>query len=181
MLRLLFPLLIGLAVLAQPIAARAVDDISVDAFFGAWSGNAIAETPPGAFFGYTTRDIDIKIQPKGQGFNLSWLTIMYLEHNADEPEIRRRDASIDFVPTDKPGVFAAVGLSDPHSETGYVWARVEGQTLFVYSMTIDQRGRYNLQVWNRTLTGGGMDLDFLSIQETQPQRSVKGKLVKTAN
>lgn len=182
MLRAFVLLLFGLTILAAPKGAEAVDDISFDAFFGKWSGNAVAETPPGAFFGYTSRDIDIMISPKDKGFTLAWTTVMYLETNSQEPEIRRRSDSIDFVPVpNKPGVFDAVGLDDPHQETGYVWGRIEEQTLYVYSQTIDPRGRYTLQVWERTLTGGGMDLDFLSIQEKQPQRSVKGKLVKVSN
>ena len=170
---------LGLAVLTAPGGAKAVDDISFDAFFGQWKGNAVAEEPPGAFFGFTSRDLDIVIGPKDQGFNLSWTTIIYPE--AEGKEVRRRDASIDFRPGDKPGVFQAVGREDPHQEGGYVWARIEGQTMRVNSLTIDERGRYTLQVYKRTLTGGGMELDFVSIQEDEPQRAVKGRLVKVAN
>ncbi len=169
----------GLAVLAAPGAAKAVDDISFDAFYGKWKGNAVAEEPPGAFLGFTSRDLDIAIGPKGDGFNLSWTTIIYPEEEGKE--IRRRNASIDFLPSDKAGVFRAVGLEDPHSEAGYVWARIEGQTMRVNSLTIDERGRYTLQVYKRTLTGRGMELDFVSITEDLPQRTVKGRLVKFAN
>ena len=105
-----------------------------------------------------------------------------LDLRAEEgKEVRRRNASIDFQPSDRAGVFRAVGLEDPNSEAGYVWARIEGQTMRVNSLTIDDRGRYTLQVYKRTLTGGGMDLDFVSIQEDEPQRTVRGRLVKVAN
>ena len=179
--RTLFPLLFGLVVLANANAnaAGAVDDVSFDAFFGQWQGNAVAEEPPGAFFGFTSRDLDIVIGPKGAGFNLSWTTIIYPEDEGEE--VRRRNASIDFLPSDKAGVFRAAGLEDPHGEGGYVWARIEGQTMRVNSLTIDARGRYTLQVYKRTLTGGGMELDFVSIQEDEPLRTVKGRLIKVAN
>ena len=169
----------GLAILAAPGGATAVDDISFDAFYGKWKGNAVAEEPPGAFLGFTSRDLDIAIGPKGDGFNLNWTTIIYPEEEGKE--VRRRNASIDFVPSDKVGVFRAVGLEDPHSPNGYVWARIEGQTMRVNSLTIDERGRYTIQVYKRTLTGRGMELDFVSITEDLPQRTVKGRLVKFAN
>ncbi len=169
----------SLAVLAAPGDAEAADDITFDAFYGKWKGNAIAEEPPGAFLGFTSRDLDIVIGPKGNGFNLNWTTIIYPEEEGKE--VRRRNASIDFAPSDKPGVFQALGRENPHSEGGYVWARIEGQTLRVNSLTIDQRGLYTLQVYKRTLTGRGMELDFVSITEDLPQRSVKGRLVKVSN
>ncbi len=169
----------GLAALAMPGGAKAVDDITFDAFYGKWKGNAVAEEPPGSFLGFTSRDLDIVIGPKGNGFNLNWTTIIYPEEEGKE--VRRRNASIDFVPSDKAGVFRAVGREDPNSPNGYVWARIEGQTMRVNSLTIDDRGRYTLQVYKRTLTGRGMELYFVSITEDQPQRSVKGRLAKVAN
>ncbi len=185
MLRLLFPLLFGLTVLAQPIAASETDEISVDAFFGAWSGNVDVVTMPrrdtfGSFDYKTKWDIDIKIRSKGKGFNLSWLMYIHRGRDTEETDFWRRD-SINFVPTEKPGVFAPVGLDDPLAESDYVWAQVEGQTLFVYSPIIDWRGDYHQQVWNLTLTGGGRGLDFLSINKTRPEHPVKGKLVKRAS
>ncbi len=169
-----------LAFLSLPRGADALEDISFDAFFGKWSGDAVAETPPGGFYGYSSRDLDIVIGPKGNGFNVSWTTVMYLEDAAGNPETRRRSASIDFVPTQKKSIFRGVGLSDPMAG-GYVWARIEGQTLRVYSMRVDNKGRYNVQIYDRTLTGSGMELYFQRIQEGQPFRVVKGRLVKTGN
>lgn len=169
----------GLAALTVPGGAKAVDDITFDAFYGKWKGNAVAEEPPGSFLGFTSRDLDIVIGPKGNGFNLNWTTIIYPEEEGKE--VRRRNAQIDFVPSGKAGVFQAVGREDPHSPNGYVWARIEGQTMRVNSLTIDERGLYTLQVYKRTLTGRGMELYFVSITEDQPQRSVKGRLVKVSN
>ncbi len=172
-------LVLGLAVLAAPGGAKAADDITFDAFYGRWKGNAVAEEPPGSFLGFTSRDLDIVIGPKGNGFNLNWTTIIYPEEEGKE--VRRRNAAIDFVPSDKPGVFRGVGREDPHSPNGYVWARIAGQTMRVNSLTIDERGRYTLQVYKRTLTGRGMELNFVSITEDQPQRSVKGRLAKVSD
>ena len=100
----------GLAALTVPGGAKAVDDITFDAFYGKWKGNAVAEEPPGSFLGFTSRDLYIVIGPKGNGFNLNWTTIIYPEEEGKE--VRRRNAAIDFVPSGKAGVFQAVGRED---------------------------------------------------------------------
>ena len=40
------------------------------------------------------------------------------------------------------------------------WARIKGQTLSLYSFAIEPDGRYQLQITDRTLAGGGIDLHF---------------------
>ena len=97
----------------------------------------------------------------------------------NNPTIRRREATLVFTPTAKPTVFRAKE-AEPMSEGGYAWARVYNNTLGVYVVTIDANGVYELQRYQRSLSGGGMDLVFTRLRDGEVQRTVRGKLVKQA-
>ena len=60
------------------------------------------------------------------------------------------------------------------------WARITDRTLSVFLMTVDRNGIYELQEYNRRLTGSGMDLMFRSWRDGDRLRTVTGKLVKVA-
>ena len=60
----------------------------------------------------------------------------------------------------------------------YGWARLAGRTLTVYLMEIDTAGTYSLARYARTLSGAGMDLEFTSLRDGEPTRTVRGKLVR---
>ena len=61
------------------------------------------------------------------------------------------------------------------------WARVNGNTLSLYLMTVDDNGIYEMQEYDRTLSGSGMKLTFKSWRDGDQLRSVDGRLIKTAN
>jgi hypothetical protein len=58
----------------------------------------------------------------------------------------------------------------------YVWARVIGDTLTVYSLFVDADGGYELQQFDRTLTEGGLNLEFSRISNGTQRRTTKAFL-----
>lgn len=161
-------------------AAFAADNLAINAFFGTWKGSGEAHSPDN-YFAMNARDLDVKIAPSGAGFNVTWTTITYPGGEASLAKVKKRTASVDFLPSGKPGVFRAARPGDPLSGEAYTWARIKGQTLSVYQLNIDDQGAYVVQSYDRTLTGFAMELTFARIRDDQPERTASGKLVKTAN
>ena len=75
-------------------------------------------------------------------------------------------------------MFRAAIDMDPLAGLPFVWARIRGRTLTVHSLLVDNEGSYEIQTYDRTLTGDGMDLKFTRVRDGQPMRSVTGKLAK---
>lgn len=166
-----------LAWLVQPGAAPAAD-LGIEAFYGHWKGTGVAQSPNSLYFAMTDRDLDVKIGPKDAGFSVAWTTVLRQGGDPENPDVRRKSSALDFLPSGKPGVFAAAEAGDPLSGEAFAWARVKGQTLTVYLLSIGADGAYVVQSYGRTLTGFGMDLTFTNIRDDEPQRSVKGKLIR---
>ena len=78
------------------------------------------------------------------------------------PMPERKATVIRFAPTGRPSIWRAVGSSDPLLDERYAWARIKGQTLTVHTLAIREDGGYDMQVYNRTLTPLGMELEFVA-------------------
>lgn len=158
------------------IAVPAVAGVTpIEAFFGIYEGTAISTVNRDS----AVRDIKVSIHPHGAGFNVTWSTI--------KGEGKRKSYSIDFETTKRPGIFGSAmrrnkfGDSvplDPLGGNSYVWARITGQTLTVYGLIITREGSYEMQVYHRTLTDEGLDLEFFRYLEGEPVRLITGKLVR---
>jgi hypothetical protein len=85
-----------------------------------------------------------------------------------------------FKATGKPNQFVGTESADPLTGKPMTWARIAGQTLYIYELNILEDGRYDMQTYARTLAGGGMDVVFTRLVDGEAQRSVKGKLIKIA-
>jgi hypothetical protein len=155
-------------------------DLPIAAFFGTFKGGGIAENRDSIYFGVTVRDFDVTIRPSGEGFTVEWATVIRKGGDPRRPKVRRKAQSATFIPTGRHGVYRATDLGDPLAGGRYAWARIEKQTLMVYLMTIDERGRYSMQSYARTLKPSGMDFVFQRIRDGEPMRTVKGKLIKYA-
>ena len=57
----------------------------------------------------------------------------------------------------------------------------KGQTLTVHTLAIGTEGGYEMQIYNRTLSTFGMDLEFVAFRDGEERRTAKGRLVKVAN
>lgn len=160
-------------------AARAAD-LSINAFAGHYVGSGLARNDVSEYFDLTVRDLDVTIRPEGAGFNVAWTTVLREGGDPDNPNIKRKSSSISFVPAGRPGVFRGAPSVDPMSGSAYTWARIEGQTLTVHSLVIDETGSYTMHSYDRTLTGLGMELRFTRVRDGEPTKTVTGKLVKVA-
>ena len=60
----------------------------------------------------------------------------------------------------------------------FAWARLHDNTLHIYLLSINANAIYSMQTYARTLTPIGMDFVFTRLQDGQPIRSIKDKLVK---
>jgi hypothetical protein len=161
-------------------AVLAAENLSIAAFYGSWKGTGEAHSPDG-YFGMTARDLDVRIEPKGNGFTVAWTTVTHPGGDIGSAKTRRKSSSIDFLPSGKPGLFRAARPGDPLVGDAYAWARIKGQTLTVYVLNIDENGAYVIQSYDRTLTGFAMELTFARIRDDEPERTATGKLIKLAD
>ncbi len=148
------------------------------AFFGTYGGTGISRTDADAFFGLTVRDLDVTIQPAKNGFTIVWTTVTREHGEPDNPRVKRSSSALTFAKTKRASIFRATTSKDPLSGAPYSWARIDGQTLTVYQMVIADNGTYAMHVYDRTLTGSGMELKFTRVVDGQPVRSVSGKLTR---
>ncbi|MCG8361613.1 MAG: hypothetical protein MI920_39150 [Kiloniellales bacterium] len=170
-----------LVLAALPVSVQAAQDLAIEAFYGQWKGSGISKNPNSVYFGITERDFDVMIQAKGGGFSVTWTTVLRQGGDPNNPNVKRNTASKDFVPSGNGRFFVSPPLPDPLSGKDYAWARIEKSSLYVYILTIDEAGVYDMQVYERTLLAPGMSLKFTRIRGDEPQRTVEGRLVKFAD
>jgi hypothetical protein len=163
------------------LSPATAQDLPLSAFFGSFKGGGVAENRDSIYFAVTVRDLDVTIQPEGQGFKVDWATIIRSGGDPNNPKIKRKSQSATFLATEKPGVYRATDLTDPLQGGKYAWARIEEQTLYVYVLQIGDDGRYDMQMYERTIKPSGMDFIFHRVRDGEPVRTVKGKLIKYSN
>lgn len=176
-MRLVLGLLLGL--LALPAAAK---DVDIAAFFGNWEGNAVSESEISLYFRLTSRDIGVEVRPAGDGFSITWKTVQRQKGDPNNPVEKLKSATTTYRPL-RPGVWAAEDNADPLTHPGgtYSWAYVRDNTLVVKSLAIGADGSHEMQIYDRTLTGTGMALRFVRLQDGEEVRTAKGRLIKVAN
>lgn len=160
------------AALAQPREA------SINAFFGRWVGSGLSESALSQTFRLTQRDFDIEVQPDGDGFRLTSITVQRQKGDPVNPSIARREATLVFRPAGERNVWRAADNDDPLSGKPYSWARIERQTLVVTTLDVEPGGRWEMQIWRRTLSDLGMKLDYSRLADGEPVRSTQGRLTK---
>jgi len=176
MLRLL-PLLAAL-VIAAPYPAAA-QNLSIAAFYGTFQGNGVAENEDSAYFAMTPRDFDVVTAPVENGFTITWTSVIREGGDPKAPNVRRKSTTRTFAATGA-GIWRAKENGDPLAGGEVSWARIARNTLTIYAMTVDKGGTYEVQRYDRTLSGTGMDLTFTRLKDGERARRVKGKLIKQA-
>lgn len=174
-------LVAALAIIVPAAVPAAAENLTPKAFYGVYSGTGIARSKDSFYFGITMRDLDVEIRPEGDGFTVSWTTVLRQGGTPENPDVRKKTTKIAFKPSDNPKTWKAVDRTDPYSPEGMSWVRISGRTMTTYIMTISKNGKYNLQSYARTISGRGMDLEFTRIKDGETTRTVKAKLVKQAN
>jgi len=170
-------LLVLLTLLAAAAAPASAQNLSIAAFHGTFQGNGVAENDDSAYFAMTPRDFDVVIAPANNGFTITWTSVIREGGDPKAPNVRRKSTTRAFASTGK-GMFRAVDSGDPVKGEEASWARIRKNTLTIYAMTVDPDGSYQVQRYDRTLSGTGMDLTFIRTKDGERTRRVKGKLVK---
>ncbi|MBK8175792.1 MAG: hypothetical protein IPK66_11160 [Rhodospirillales bacterium] len=177
---LILPFVLVLGIFASGPCARSGES-PAQAFFGHYDGKAILVDD-----GETTmRDLAVTIEPSSEGFSVGWTTVSKTKDGKE----KRKTYVIAFEPSVRPGIFRSAMRTDlfgnrvPHDPMKgepYVWCRINGRTLSLYALVIDDDGGYDLQVYDRTLTDDGLDLHFTRLHEGEPPKVLKATLQKTA-
>jgi hypothetical protein len=166
--------------LAAPAASAAA---SLEPFFGAYVG--VAEVKDlRAGDAALQRDMDIVIEPyKEGGFRIHWVNVSLVNGKRAMPGVERRVQTVLFEPAEDRDFFVEVAESSPFRERGETlpmrgdpvrWASLDDQGLHVYSFMVLEDGRYELQVYDRTLTDIGLDIRFQRIVDGELMREITG-------
>lgn len=153
---------------------------TIKSFVGDYVGSADVVDSDGTSM---PRDMSVSIHEIRGGFNISWTTTTYKE----DGRIKEGKYSVDFQTTERPDVYSAAMKRnvfghevplDPMKGEPFVWGRIEGDTLTVFSLFIGETGDYELQQFDRTLAEGGLDLSFSRFRNGVKSRSVETFLKK---
>lgn len=155
----------------------AAADIPLKSFFGKFRGSAVAETDVAKKLDFALRDLDVTISPKGDGFEISWISNQRPIPGSGN-KVSKRENSIAFLAPNENGVYRPEQQGDPLTGGNLSWARIENRTLFVHVLTVGERGAYELQSYARTLTpdGNDMKLLFTRYRDNERVRQVSGTL-----
>ena len=97
--------LVMMLLLVSVSPLRAQEPVSHDAFFGTWQGTGIAENADSLFFAVTARDLDVVVEPAGNGFTIEWTAVIRGGGDPNNPDVRRRTSSLVFQPSRRPTTF----------------------------------------------------------------------------
>jgi hypothetical protein len=178
--RVLLALLVATvtAVSGVPIASAA----SLEPFFGTYVG--VAEVDDLLSGEVRQRDMDIVIQPYKQGgFHIQWINVTLVDGKRAAPGVERRIQTVLFEPSEDRDFFVEVQENNPFRERSETrpmrgdpvrWASLDDQGLHVYSFVVLEDGRYELQIYDRTLTDIGIDISFQRIVDGEVVRRISG-------
>ena len=174
-----------LIVVALSSNSSSAADAKVEQFSGSWRGVALQITGDIDLAVLTPGDLDLRIRPEGDGFRINWVAFS----RGEGGEFKRAEAEAKFVPTDRPGVFAfATGdssllgwlFADPatgnplQGET-LLWARLQDQTLTVYSLAINSVGGFHIDRYAHTLTDRGTVVHYTLRIENDRILTIEGR------
>lgn len=170
----------GLLLMAVVIVAATFARADVSRFVGSYTGSADIVSADGST---TPRDMSVDVSEIKDGFRVSWTSTT---HRADG-STKAKTYTIDFQPSERAGVYAAAMKRnvfghnvqlDPMKGEPYVWGRIVGDTLSIYSMFVTEDGGYEIQQFDRTLAEGGLALEYQSVLDGAVQRTVSTFLEK---
>lgn len=161
-------------------------------FFGTYVGSARttqgSDADETGSDGAFVRDLDTVIEPyRGKGFTITLVTVIHPEEGRAVPGARRRVLVATFQATARPDVFLPVAekslfstarKSDPMAGDPVIWARIEDDTLGVFSMAIGPDGRSHQLSYERTLTENGLDILFTREVDGILDKRIEGRMVR---
>jgi len=174
--------LLSATLLSALVAVETRAGSLIDPFIGNYTGQAI----------YTENDVEIKrnlgvlIGETDEGFKVNW-EVTTLK---PEKKPKTKKYSISFTPTKRdhvfqaamqPSIFGGKKPLDPINGEPYVWARINDQTLTVFALLINDDGGYELLIYDRSLTDGGLNLNFSRIHNGEKLKTISSFLEKDEN
>lgn len=164
------PLFLLMAMLfAGPVFAATIEQ-----FEGSYEGSAQFD-----FEGKVQRrDMSTEITVTKAGFVVSWTSVSY----KDDGRTKAKTYTIEFVPSERDNIYKSAMAKNlfgkatplnPLAGEPFVWARLEGETLSVFSLFIDEFGEYEVQEFHRTLIDDGLDLVFRRVHSTAIEKEIR--------
>ena len=144
-------------------------------FFGEYAGSAEITFADGTT---EPRDMSVTISETKDGYSVQWSSVSYRKDGRK----KEKTYQIDFIPAGRGDVYAAAMKRnvfghaeqlDPMKGEPYVWSRIEGDMLTVFSLYVREDGGYELQQFDRTLADGGLDLNFQRFSNGVKERGVE--------
>ena len=165
---------VGLVLITDIHFIRAADALSIGDFVGHFRGEAQVQAGD-RFFIQQLRDTEVDLRAEVDGFRLSWNTLIHYDE-ADNTKVRRRTAQMRFVAGPKPNQFRGLDPLEPFAEKPTAWAYIDHNTLIVHVLSILDDGNYELQTYERSLSGDTMTLHFSRLLPGRPELVVSGQL-----
>ena len=174
--------------LALASVSAAADDTRIDDFYGNWQGVDLHATGTDGSVAPTAADLNVRLRREDAGFQMSWIAF----ERQGGAGLKRQKFDASFTPTNRPGVFAFnpgkpsllsrlfadPATGNPLKGETLLWARLEGATLTVYSLAIDDHGGFDLDRYARTLTDDGMTVRYTHRIENDRILTIEGRLEK---
>jgi hypothetical protein len=172
-------------------SAAGAADVAIEDFFGEWRGVDVSVDDTEQAPKLSPSDLDMAITDEDGGFRIRALA---LGRESDGTLVARPiDAA--FAPTETPGVFAFdpgnrsllsslfadPTVGNPLEGDTLLWARLQDDTLHVYSLAIDPGGGYALEHSTGRLTGDGMATRYELRSENDRIIAVEGRLEREAD
>ena len=155
---------------------------SLEPFFGSYVGVAEVDNLDGGEA--RQRDMDIVIEPYQEGgFRINWINVTLVDGKRAVLGVERRVQTVLFEPAEDHDFFVEAQAANPFRERAETrpmrgdpvrWASLDDQGLHVYSFVVLEDGRYELQIYDRTLTDIGLDIRFQRIVDGEVVRRITG-------
>jgi hypothetical protein len=161
-------------------APAPLPDQPITYFAGTFDGPTRVVDGAGAGTTADERQSRVIITPKGNGgFELQWSTLFVDNENTGVMKVKD-STTIDFDQA-AAGVYTGTEQNALFSGKPIYWARINGNTLFVQALIVQEDGTYDLTHYARTVEGDTMRLEFSRFKDGDEARRVQGDLVRTAN
>jgi hypothetical protein len=162
-----------IALVLGTIDVSAQDSVSIEHFYGRFSGGAEIKGDPSA---PARRESEVEIAPTDNGFQITWTTLSLDPGTVGGVKVKT--AVEKFMRSERPQIFINEEAADPFNDKPLTWANISGNTLTMTVLTIWPDGTHDLATWSRRVTGDQMKLIFTRVQDGEITRRVEGDLVK---
>ena len=165
---------------------RAAADSRLEPFFGTYVGSADSVDMRS---GETEqRDMDVVVSShKNGGFKIHWTNVTRVNGRRDVPGVIRRVADAVFEKAEGHDYFVGVSDYSPFrtreaaelmSGDPLRWAVVDDEGMHLYNFVVLDDGRYEMQVYDRSLSDIGMDITYQRFVDGELRRLITGRTVR---